>query len=190
MVEGLKRRIAHGRNSGILYTSMNNGSPESIRGAGPTQRSVELGVTLAMALFALIVIAGSMQVGIGWGAEGPQAGFVPFYVGLLILGSSVVNFGAAVSERSDGRLFAEWGQLGKVMAMLVPTATYVALVPWIGIYAASVLLIAVFMRYLGHYGWSMVAAISLGVPLATFLIFEKWFLLPLPKGPIEAYLGF
>ena len=190
MVEGLKRRIANGRNSGILYTTMNNGSPEGIRGAGPTQRSVELGVTLAMALFALIVIAGSMQVGIGWGAEGPQAGFVPFYVGLLILGSSVINFGAAVSERSDGRQFAEWGQLGKVMAMLVPTATYVALVPWIGIYAASALLIAVFMRWLGHYGWSMVAAISLGVPLATFLIFERWFLLPLPKGPIEAYLGF
>ena len=69
MVEGLKRRIAHGRNSGILYTSMNNGSPEGIRGAGPTQRSVELGVTLAMALFALIVIAGSMQVGIGWGPK-------------------------------------------------------------------------------------------------------------------------
>ena len=109
---------------------------------------------------------------------------------MLILGSSVINFGAAVSERSDGRLFAEWGQLGKVMAMLVPTATYVALVPWIGIYAASALLIAVFMRWLGHYGWSMVAAISLGVPLATFLIFERWFLLPLPKGPIEAYLGF
>jgi hypothetical protein len=24
----------------------------------------------------------------------------------------------------------------------------------------------------------------------TFLIFEKWFLVPLPKGPIEDYLGF
>jgi hypothetical protein len=76
------------------------------------------------------------------------------------------------------------------MAMLLPTAIYVALVPWIGIYAASALLIAVFMRWLGQYGWGRVAAISLGVPLVTFVIFEKWFLLPLPKGPIEAYLGF
>ena len=165
-------------------------APEGVRGAGPSQRSVEIGVTVLMALFALIVIAGSMQAGLGWGAEGPKAGFVPFYVGLLILGSSVINFGAVISERSDIRLFAEWGQLGQVMAMLVPTAVYVALVPWIGIYVASILLIAVFMRWLGRYGWGMIAAISVGVPVVTFLIFERWFLLPLPKGPIEEYLGF
>jgi putative tricarboxylic transport membrane protein len=165
-------------------------APEGVRGAGPSQRSVEIGVTVLMALFALIVIAGSMQAGLGWGAEGPKAGFVPFYVGLLILGSSVINFGAVISERSDIRLFAEWGQLGQVMAMLVPTAVYVALVPWIGIYVASILLIAVFMRWLGRYGWGMIAAISVGVPVVIFLIFERWFLLPLPKGPIEEYLGF
>jgi hypothetical protein len=149
-----------------------------------------MGVALLVAVFALIVIAGSLRVGIGWGAEGPQAGFVPFYVGLLILGSSLVNFGAKFAERSDQRLFAEWGQLGKVMSVLVPTAIYVALVPWIGIYTASTLLIALFMRWLGGYGWGLVAAISLGVPLVIFLVFEKWFLLPLPKGPIEAFLGF
>ena len=76
------------------------------------------------------------------------------------------------------------------MSMLVPTAIYVALIPWIGIYVASAIFIAVFMRWLGQYGWSVVAAISLGMPLVTFVIFEKWFLVPLPKGPIEAYLGF
>jgi putative tricarboxylic transport membrane protein len=163
---------------------------QGLRGAGPTQRSVEIGVTLAMAMFSVIVIAGSLQVGIGWGAEGPKAGFVPFYVGLLILSSSIINLGAIFSQRSDKRLFAEWGQLGQVMSMLVPTAIYVALIPWIGIYVASAVFIAVFMRWLGDYGWGLVAAISLGMPLVTFVVFEKWFLVPLPKGPIEAYLGY
>jgi uncharacterized membrane protein (DUF485 family) len=74
--------------------------------------------------------------------------------------------------------------------VLVPTAIYVALIPWIGIYVASIILIAFFMKWLGRYHWPLVAAVSLGVPLAVFLIFERWFLLPLPKGPIEAYLGF
>lgn len=157
---------------------------------GPTHRSVEIGVAAFTALFALIVMAGSIQAGIGWGAEGPKAGFFPFYVGLMILASSIVNFGTAISQRPDGELFAEWGQLGKVMAMLVPTALYVALIPWIGIYVASIVLIAVFMRWLGRYNWGMVAAVSLGVPLVTFFVFERWFLLPLPKGPIEAYLGY
>ena len=144
-----------------------------------------------MAVFALIVIAGSVQAGIGWGAEGPKAGFVPFYVGLLILGLEHHQSRRGRSRSAPtSRLFAEWGQLGKVMSMLVPTAIYVALMPWIGIYVASALLIAVFMRWLGRYGWGIVAAIALGVPLVTFVIFEKWFLVPLPKGPIEAYLGF
>ena len=163
---------------------------EGTRGVGPAQRPVEMGVAVAIALFALIVIVGSVQVGIGWGAEGPKAGFFPFYVGLVILGSSIINFGAVMSERRNDQLFAEWGQLGKVMSMLVPTAIYVALVPWIGIYVASMLLIAVFMRWLGRYGWGMIAAIAVGVPVVTFIIFEKWFLVPLPKGPIEELLGF
>jgi hypothetical protein len=158
--------------------------------SGPTQRAVEIGVAASVALFALIVIAGSLQAGIGWGAEGPKAGFFPFYVGVLILISSAVNLLHIGRDDAAGELFAEWRQLAKVMAMLVPTAIYVALIPWIGIYVASMLLIAAFMRGLGRYGWSMVAAVALGVPVATFLVFERWFLLPLPKGPIEAYLGF
>jgi putative tricarboxylic transport membrane protein len=164
---------------------------ENSQGAtGPTHRSVEIGVAGATTVFAIIVIIGSLQVGIGWGAEGPKAGFFPFYIGLLILISSAVNFIRIVTETSDRGLFAEWGQLAKVMSVLVPTAIYVALIPWIGIYVASILLIAFFMKWLGRYDWPLVAAVSLGVPLAVFLIFERWFLLPLPKGPIEAYLGF
>ena len=164
---------------------------ENLQGAtGPTHRSVEIGVAVGTAVFAIIVIIGSLQVGIGWGEEGPKAGFFPFYIGLLILISSAVNFIRIVTETSDGRLFADWGQLAKVMSVLVPTAIYVALIPWIGIYLASILLIAFFMKRLGRYDWLLVAAVSLGVPLAVFLIFEKWFLLPLPKGPIEAYLGY
>jgi putative tricarboxylic transport membrane protein len=164
---------------------------ENSQGAtGPTHRSVEIGVVGATTFFAIIVIIGSLQVGIGWGAEGPKAGFFPFYIGLLILISSAVNFIRIVTETSDRGLFAEWGQLAKVMSVLVPTAIYVALIPWIGIYVASILLIAFFMKWLGRYDWPLVAAVSLGVPLAVFLIFERWFLLPLPKGPIEAYLGF
>ena len=164
---------------------------ENSQGAtGPTHRSVEIGVAGATTVFAIIVIIGSLQVGIGWGAEGPKAGFFPFYIGVLIVISSAVNFIRIVTETSDRGLFAEWGQLAKVMSVLVPTAIYVALIPWIGIYVASILLIAFFMKWLGRYDWPLVAAVSLGVPLAVFLIFERWFLLPLPKGPIEAYLGF
>src|SRR5262249_23394042 len=124
---------------------------EGARGGGPSHRSVEIGVALFTAAFALIVVAGSVKAGVGWGAEGPKAGFFPFYVGLVILGSSIINFGAVISRGPDDRLFAEWGQLGQVMAMLVPNAIYVALLPCIGTHNGSELLLAVFMRCVRHY---------------------------------------
>ena len=50
-------------------------------------------------------------------------------------------------------------------------------------------LIGYFMRRHGHFGWSVTAALSLTVPVAFFLVFERWFLVPLPKGPLENLLG-
>ena len=51
-------------------------------GSGPSHRVVEMGVAVAMVAFGAIVISGSLQVGIGWGAEGPKSGFFPFYLGV------------------------------------------------------------------------------------------------------------
>jgi hypothetical protein len=155
---------------------------------GPSQRAVEVGVAITMLVFAAIVIGGSLQAGINWGAEGPKAGFFPFYVGLVIMGASLFNLVSAFADRTP-KLFADWSQLGQVLSVIIPTAVYVALVPWLGLYMASFLLIAVFMRWLGHYGWTLTATIAVGVPLAAFILFEKWFLVPLPKGPVEDWLG-
>jgi hypothetical protein len=167
---------------------MNDNVHEESR-AGLRQRGVETGVAIATAIFALIVIAGSFQAGIDWGLEGPKAGFFPFYVGLAILIASVVNLVRARAEPPDDQ-FADWGQLRKVLSVVAPTAVYVAIIPWIGIYVSSLLLIAFFMKRLGNYGWHLIAAISFGLPLVTFMVFERWFLVPLPKGPIEAWLGY
>jgi putative tricarboxylic transport membrane protein len=73
--------------------------------------------------------------------------------------------------------------------VIIPLAIYVALVPWLGLYVSSLLLIAVFMKWLGRYGWGLVAALAIGVPVAAYVMFEKWFLVPLPKGPLEDLLG-
>jgi hypothetical protein len=157
---------------------------------GPSHRGVEIGVAIATAVFAAIVIYGSLQAGVDWGAEGPRAGFFPFYVGLLILGGSVVNLVQIFTGGVKPGPFADWAQLRQVMSVVVPAAIYVAIVPWIGIYVASALLIAVFMKWLGRYGWGLVLAISIGMPVITFVVFEQWFLVPLPKGPLEEFLGF
>ena len=80
------------------------------------------------------------------------------------------------------------------MTVMVPSVAYVVLIAnplySLGIYEASVIFIAFFMRLLGKYGWPKIAAVSIGVMVVFFLMFEVWFKVPLPKGPIEALLGF
>ena len=159
-------------------------------GAGPSHRSVEVGVAIAMAALALIGIIGSMRVGIGWGAEGPKAGFFPFYISVIIIISCAVNLVRIFKSADEGKLFASWGQLRKVTSVVVPTAIYVSVIPTIGIYVASALLIATFMIWLGKYRWIVAIPTAVGVPIFFFAVFERWFLVPLPKGPIEQLLGF
>lgn len=164
-------------------------SSHSAGGTGPSHRSVEIGVALGMALLAVIGIVGSLKVGIGWGAEGPKAGFFPFYISLIVLVSSAVNLINALREFTGRELFAEWGQIRQVMSVVVPTTVYVFAVPVIGMYVSSGLLIGVFMKWIGRYSWLMVLAIALGVPILAYVLFERWFLVPLPKGPLEDWLG-
>ena len=158
------------------------------RNAGPTHKAVESGVTLTIGIFGAIVVYGSIKAGINWGPEGPRAGFFPFYVGLFIIASSAINLWHTIRD-DDGAMFAEWGQLRQVFSVVIPTAIYVGVMPYTGLYLASIVFIAWFMRWLGKYEWKIIAAIALGMPIVTYFIFERWFLVPLPKGPIEHWLG-
>ena len=101
-----------------------------------------------------------------------------------------MNLVRIFQSADEGELFASWDQLRKVMAVVVPTAIYVAIIPYTGIYVASALLVAVFMRWLGKYRWAVAIAIAIAVPMITFMMFEIWFLVPLPKGPLEHFLGY
>jgi len=156
--------------------------------AGPSHKTVEAGVTTVIGLFGALVVYGSVKAGTGWGAEGPRAGFFPFYIGLFIVGSSLVNLWNLFRE-DEGNLFAEWIQLRQVLSVVIPTTIYVAAMPFIGLYVASFIFIAWFMRWLGKYNWPIVLAVSIGMPLVTYFLFERYFLVPLPKGPIENLIG-
>jgi len=151
----------------------------------------ELVVAGLLMAAAVLVIADSLRVGIGWADDGPRAGYFPFYIGIGLFGASAWIFGRQLLHwRRADPVFAERVQLRQVVEVLVPMIMHVALIFVLGIYVASALLIAYFMlRYGGHHR-VLTAAVALGVPLAFFLVFERWFLVPLPKGPLEQWLGF
>jgi hypothetical protein len=162
--------------------------PDDPNLAGPRQRQVEMGVAAVMGLLGVITIVGSLRVGTGWGAEGPQSGFFPFWIGAIVVAASGYNLVRAYVSSGRG-LFAEWAQIRQVLKVVWPMAIYVAAVPWLGIYVSSALLTAGFMRWLGRYGWTLTLCVSVGLQVLAYLTFEKWFLVPLPKGPLEELLG-
>jgi putative tricarboxylic transport membrane protein len=150
----------------------------------------ELIVGLLMLAIAALIISDSLRVGISWADDGPKAGYFPFYIGVLLaLSSGWVVLGQLLRWKTDNEEFAERSQLARVVAILVPTVIYVVLISLLGLYVASTILIAYFMKRYGKYGWAPVAGVAIGVPLVFFLVFEKWFLVPLPKGPLEQLFG-
>jgi putative tricarboxylic transport membrane protein len=157
---------------------------------GPSQRSVEIAVALGTLAFGVVILVGSLRVGIDWGVEGPRAGFFPFYVSLFIIVASLYNMVQATTLGGIKQgLFSSTDQLKRVLSVVVPATIYVALVPFVGIYLSSMLLIAVFMMWIGKYSVWKTLPIAIGVPIVVYVVFERYFQIPLPKGPIEYWLG-
>jgi len=164
------------------------------RAAGSV-RAWEITVAALFLVFGAVVVWDSRRLGSQWGSDGPQAGYFPFYIGVIILISSTITLWSAITSGAEGRKpFVEWVQLRMILTVMVPSAVYVALIanPWfpLGIYVASALFIAFFMRFLAKYPWPKIAAVSLGTMLVFFVMFEIWFKVPLPKGPLETLFGF
>ena len=161
--------------------------------AGAVQtRWVELVVALALVAAGLVVVMDSHRVGIEWASDGPKAGYFPNFIGWLLAAAGAWIAGETVFrwKRLADKVFVTREELRPVLYMLLPTIVYIGLIAFLGIYVASAVYIAAFMKVQGRYGWLSTLAVSIGVPIAIFLLFEVWFLVPLPKGPIENMLGF
>jgi len=161
------------------------------QGDVPT-RWVELVVALLVVAGGLVVVVDSLRVGIAWAEDGPKAGYFPFFIGVILMlaGGLIAAQTLAAWRRRAGEVFVTRAALTPVLKMLTPTIVYVVAIYVIGIYVASAIYIAGFMLWQGNFRWWTTASASLGVPIALFLLFEVWFLVPLPKGPLEAWLGY
>ncbi|MDF2763178.1 MAG: hypothetical protein K0S81_156 [Rhodospirillales bacterium] len=154
-------------------------------------RLMEIVVALIIMAFGGLVIWDSIRLGWRWGLEGPQAGYFPFRVGVLIVLSSAVTLAIALfRRRREAGVFVRRHELMRVVRVLIPSAIFVFLIGYIGIYIAMAFFIAFFMWWHGRFPILKSAPVAILVPLGLFFMFELWFLIPLPKGPIEEWLGF
>ncbi len=166
---------------------------EHDRAAGPaaiSRTSMEILASLVIAGIGLLGLWDSRRLGAGWGAEGPQAGYFPFYIALILVLASVGNLVQLRRQAEPGEVFLTRPQLGLVLAILVPAIVFVAAIPFLGLYVPSAALILWFMTVLGGFSWRAAVPTALGITAVAFTTFETWFLVPLPKGPLETFLGY
>ena len=157
-------------------------------------RKMEIITAVVLAALAVLVMWDSNRIGAGWSDQGPEAGAFPFYVGLFLFASAIGVIIYALFSK-DGKAVAEKpfvmkSQMKSVLQVFIPTLGYVILMQFVGLYLALAVYIVVFMMINGGYKITKALPFAIVVPIVIFVMFEKWFLVPLPKGPIEAMLGF
>ena len=166
-------------------------APEADSPAVTDTRIVE--VTVCLLLFALAVLLGydNLRTGMGWDSTGPQAGYFPFYLSVILGAASLYGVAVALLSRKEAiETFVTRAQLWRVMAVFVPTLLFCLATQFLGLYVASFLLIAAFMRLIGKIAlWkSLLTAFVFTVLM--FVTFDIAFDVIMPKGPLEAAFGY
>src|SRR5207244_10193990 len=114
-------------------------------------RSVEIVVSLLLLALAVLLGYDNWRTGIAWASDGPQAGYFPFYLGLILAAASLYGLVTSlVTAAGATQTFLTRDQLRRVMQVFIPTLLFCLLTQWLGLYVASFLLIAGFMRIIGR----------------------------------------
>jgi putative tricarboxylic transport membrane protein len=165
-------------------------TPERGVSRGPSTRHVGIIVGLVLFGIGVLVVADNARIGAGWASDGPQAGYFPLRIGVLIAVCSVIVIVQAFRRRSDQTIFVEWAKLIPVSKILFPLILYIAAMQYLGLYVASTLFVGGLMRWLGRYSWSKSVLVPLVMSAIIFWLFEYQFTVPLPKGPLEQWFGY
>jgi putative tricarboxylic transport membrane protein len=153
-------------------------------------RTVDMVTSVLLAAFAALMAFDNWRTGMSWSFDGPQAGYLPFYLSVILGGASLYGLVAAYLSKAEARKsFVSRDQLRRVMQVFVPTLLFIIATQWLGIYVASFLLVAGFMRFVGRIAWWKCLLTSFIFTAAMFVTFDIAFDVIMPKGPLEAAFG-
>jgi putative tricarboxylic transport membrane protein len=152
-------------------------------------RTADLAAAAVLMLVGGVVIFDALRLGIGWGSDGPRSGFFPFWLAVIMTVTCVLII-LQTLRRPAGGIFVSREALRPVLAVLAPATAMVIVMQFTGLYVAATIYMAFYMRWVGRHRWPTTIAVSVGLSVLTFVVFELWFLVPMPKGPLETWLGY
>ena len=153
-------------------------------------------IATAVTLFALLALAALLafdnwRTGMSWDSTGPQAGYFPFYLSLVLAAACLYGIVKEFLARGEAtESFVTRDQLRRVSQVFVPSLLFCLAMQWLGLYVASFLLIAGFMIFVGRIAaWKSLLTGFL-FSLIMFVTFQIAFDVIMPKGPLEALFGY
>jgi putative tricarboxylic transport membrane protein len=156
-------------------------------------RKADIVTAVILLAIGILLVISCLQLGIGWGMEGPQAGFWPFIMamgmtigGVLVLRGAVQRKGVAKKTEP----FIPREAIKPVLQCVIPAALMVLFTEYIGLYLAAGIYLAVYMRWIGKHRWATVLILSISIPVASYYLFDKVFLIPMPQGSLMGWLPF
>jgi hypothetical protein len=145
-----------------------------------SRRAAEVGFALFAIAVAATIMLGARELDTGWSRSGPEAGYFPFRVGLLLAAAAAIVLVRALLARDASPGLVTGAQAGRMARFALPLAAFAVLAPMLGFYPVGLV---------GRVSWRTTIAIALLLPAGLFVVFERLFRMPLPKGPLGPLLG-
>jgi hypothetical protein len=165
-------------------------APASDSPAVTSRRTVEVVVLVLLLALAALLAFDNRRTGMSWDSTGPQAGYFPFYLSVILAAACLYGIAREfLARKQESETFVTRDQLRRVVQVFIPTLLFCVLTQYLGLYVASFLLVAGFMVFIGHLAaWKSVLT-ALVFSVAMFVTFEVAFDVIMPKGPLEALFG-
>ena len=166
-------------------------APEEDSPAVATTRRVDVIAMLVLLAIAVVLGFDNWRTGASWASDGPQPGYFPFYLSVMLGGASLYGLAASfLSRKEAAETFVTRAQLRRVAQVFVPTLLFCLFTQWLGLYVASFLLVAGFMVFVGRIAVWKSLLTSFLFAISMFVTFEIAFDVIMPKGPLEAAFGY
>ncbi len=166
-------------------------APEEDSPSIASTRSVDVVVMLLLLAFAAVLAVDNWRTGASWASDGPQPGYFPFYLSIMLGAASLFGvFKSYMSRKEAAETFVTRAQARRVLQVFVPTLLFCVLTQWLGLYVASFLLVAGFMWWIGKIAIWKSVLVSFIFAILMFATFEVAFDVIMPKGPLEAAFGY
>lgn len=151
-------------------------------------RKAQIAVGAGFLALSAVLALESARLGPGWGDAGPEAGFYPMLLSLVLLFGAAGTVWEGVRARDVRPLFAGREEVVELARVGLPLLAATVSIPLLGFYLMTALYVGLFSWWYGRFRWYLVIPGGIALAALLFLAFEIGFRVFLPKSLLYGVL--